>query len=305
MMQAGGFTNQEDFLRAFPTEESFMNQYPQFREGGNLQQVGFANPFRKFSGGGPFEGKPKFIIPSDLYPTPKLDENVGNMLDARIQAGIIPQVVASTPKEEYVNKNYNGVSIVDYLSSLKNGTGNSMSDRKTLAEQNGIKDYRGTAQQNTELLNLLRGTTTSTAPSAGTSVSKTVRGTTPKKVTNSDGISAADAADYAARRKALDVAMQTANNLPDAMGFKKLLPFPFNLAVLGSRENIRRNMSNDPIRNIPFTNNEYNEYYHKAVDYLRGIDKSASKLYPKTQQEKKAMDDAMRAISRESMNKYK
>lgn len=60
------------------------------------------------------------------------------------------------------NKNvtsYKGSSIVDYLNlgGNKHLGGSSFANRKKLAEQHGIKNYRGTAAQNTQLLNKLRG----------------------------------------------------------------------------------------------------------------------------------------------------
>ena len=50
---------------------------------------------------------------------------------------------------------YNGNSIVDYLKSV--GIDSSFENRKKLAEENGIKNYTGKANQNTKLLNILRG----------------------------------------------------------------------------------------------------------------------------------------------------
>lgn len=50
---------------------------------------------------------------------------------------------------------YNGNSIVDYLKSVE--INSSFENRKKLAEENGIKNYTGTANQNTKLLNILRG----------------------------------------------------------------------------------------------------------------------------------------------------
>ena len=52
---------------------------------------------------------------------------------------------------------YKGNSIVDYLKSI--GIDSSFSNRKKLAEENGIKNYTGTANQNTKLLNILRNGT--------------------------------------------------------------------------------------------------------------------------------------------------
>lgn len=50
---------------------------------------------------------------------------------------------------------YSGTSIVDYLKSI--GQDSSFSNRKKLAQSYGINNYTGTASQNTQLLNILRG----------------------------------------------------------------------------------------------------------------------------------------------------
>lgn len=60
------------------------------------------------------------------------------------------------------NKNvtsYSGSSIVDYLNlkGNKHLGGSSYSNRKKLAQANGIKGYKGTASQNKQLLNKLKG----------------------------------------------------------------------------------------------------------------------------------------------------
>src|SRR5690625_4564905 len=55
---------------------------------------------------------------------------------------------------------YTGDSIVDYLKSI--GQPSSFAHRKKLAQQHGIKNYTGTASQNTRLLNALRGKATTT-----------------------------------------------------------------------------------------------------------------------------------------------
>lgn len=62
------------------------------------------------------------------------------------QAGAQPQVSAQT---------YTGPSIVDYLSSI--GQLNDYASRAILAREKGIVNYTGTAEQNTQLLNALRG----------------------------------------------------------------------------------------------------------------------------------------------------
>jgi len=59
---------------------------------------------------------------------------------------------------------YKGNSIVDYLKHNKQP--HSFNHRRKLAEQHGIKNYIGTANQNTQLLNALRGKVTQTKKSA-------------------------------------------------------------------------------------------------------------------------------------------
>lgn len=62
---------------------------------------------------------------------------------------------------------YTGSSIVDYLKSI--GQDSSFTNRKKLAQANGISNYTGTASQNTQLLNILRGSSTSSSSSSSTS----------------------------------------------------------------------------------------------------------------------------------------
>lgn len=46
-------------------------------------------------------------------------------------------------------------SVVDYLKSI--GVNSSLANRKKLADKHGIKNYTGTAAQNTQLIKKLRG----------------------------------------------------------------------------------------------------------------------------------------------------
>lgn len=61
----------------------------------------------------------------------------------------------ATKKNNNIKKtNYKGDSIVDGLKSV--GVNSSYDNRKKIAQANGIKNYTGTAKQNTELLNKLK-----------------------------------------------------------------------------------------------------------------------------------------------------
>ena len=63
---------------------------------------------------------------------------------------------------------YTGYSVVDYLKSV--GQASDFASRKKLAEQLGIKDYRGTADQNLKMLDMLRSGQTATQKPAQTTV---------------------------------------------------------------------------------------------------------------------------------------
>ena len=69
-----------------------------------------------------------------------------------------PKATAKTTPKSKSNTikktNYKGSSIVDGLKSA--GVNSSYSNRKKIAQANGIKNYTGTAKQNTELLNKLK-----------------------------------------------------------------------------------------------------------------------------------------------------
>lgn len=61
------------------------------------------------------------------------------------------------------NSTYKGSSLVDYLKSI--GVDSSFTNRSKLAKANGISNYSGTANQNTQLLAKLRGNKTTTTSS--------------------------------------------------------------------------------------------------------------------------------------------
>ena len=93
----------------------------------------------------------------------------------KLRAGgkVTSKPTTPNPKPVAQNKNvtnYKGGSIVDYLnlSGNKHLGGSSLSNRKKLAEANGIKGYAGTASQNEELLRKLQGG--SSAPTASRSI---------------------------------------------------------------------------------------------------------------------------------------
>ena len=91
---------------------------------------------------------------------------------------------------------YKGVSIVDGLNSV--GYNSSYASRKELAGKLGIANYTGTAEQNTQMLNLLRGATVSYYPACNYTGTSIVEGlkeigidssySNRKKIANLNGI---------------------------------------------------------------------------------------------------------------------
>lgn len=75
-----------------------------------------------------------------------------NMIKAKLNANNNP--ATSNNDSGYLYANYKGVSIVDALVSI--GVDSSFANRTKLANINGISNYRGTPEQNTTLLNLLK-----------------------------------------------------------------------------------------------------------------------------------------------------
>ena len=76
----------------------------------------------------------------------------------------------SNTKTSATKSTYTGSSVVDYLKSINQPS--DFNSRKKLAEQLGIKGYKGTESQNIQLLKLLRdgkGSTTKTSSKANTS----------------------------------------------------------------------------------------------------------------------------------------
>lgn len=88
---------------------------------------------------------------------------------------------------------YTGNSIVDYLKS--EGRDSSYGARKTLAEQYGISNYRGTAQQNTQLLNMLRNGSKPSASATSSGGNVNLSTYTPSSTTTTKQQTAQEAAD--------------------------------------------------------------------------------------------------------------
>ena len=98
----------------------------------------------------------KNTVTSTANTVKKVETNTNSI--KKVVSTAKPKTTAkTTPKtsSKTIKKtNYNGSSIVDGLKSV--GVNSSYANRKKLAQANGIKNYTGTAKQNTELLNKLK-----------------------------------------------------------------------------------------------------------------------------------------------------
>ena len=94
-----------------------------------------------------------------------------------IQQESVPQVILPTPQDTLQNvyttrvpqKNNvgsNQYSIVDYLNSTNKKS--DFNERKKLAQEKGISNYKGTARQNLELLRILKNNQNTTPPTTTT-----------------------------------------------------------------------------------------------------------------------------------------
>lgn len=92
---------------------------------------------------------------------------------------------------------YTGGSIVDYLSSI--GVSSSYSNRAKLAKEYGINGYKGTAKQNTDLLNKMRKGAAPSKPKPKPQPSKTIAQMATEVIAGKHG------SGHANRRKSLGV----------------------------------------------------------------------------------------------------
>ena len=146
------------------------------------------NPYRNFSGMGGYDGQGGPVpSPTDTYQDnssmiSKATSVPGGGLISKISQGLMGGDVSQTPQISAAHvfpaapeikpkisssttsvtqpqaSSYSGPSIVDYLKST--GGASDYASRAALAAKNGITNYTGSAEQNTQLLNKLKGSGT-------------------------------------------------------------------------------------------------------------------------------------------------
>lgn len=135
--------------------------------------------------------------PTPSQPTPS--QTTGGTAAAEAAAKIsesLSRNVPVTPPTQTTppastNNGYSGGSIVDYLSSV--GQDSSYTNRAKLASQNNITGYTGTGDQNTQLLNILKGSSNNIPkPTPTTPTTQPVVATPTPAKSGYQGVSVAD-----------------------------------------------------------------------------------------------------------------
>lgn len=112
----------------------------------------------------------------------------GTVFGTTVSAPVVtPTITPPTTTTTQPTSSYTGVSIVDYLKSI--GQASDYTSRATLAAQKGITNYTGTAEQNNQLLNMLKGggTTGGTTGGGTPPITSTI---TPEQQTTLDALKA-------------------------------------------------------------------------------------------------------------------
>jgi hypothetical protein len=97
----------------------------------------------------------KTNAPTNIQPTPAQPKPTGQVPVTPVTPRPVQPIKPNTPSPTPASVvKYNGNSVVDFLGSV--GQASDYSSRKKLAEQNGIKNYSGSAAQNTQLLGIIK-----------------------------------------------------------------------------------------------------------------------------------------------------
>lgn len=176
MLQIAGVRNEKEFLAKYPTEASFFNAHPEARQLAN-QLSGFTPnysdtmPQAMYGMGMAYGGYTPIAADGMQVQDPPRQEDypdygsynaayeayLASMQQQADASEAVPQNTmnaANVPINKFNLKNYQGVSIADFLSAQ--GKPSDFSSRKELANSLGISNYRGTAGQNKQMMQMLQ-----------------------------------------------------------------------------------------------------------------------------------------------------
>ena len=188
ILKIAGVKSEAEFYKKFPSEADFMAKhggaFMKAKMGASMvkkqltQLTDFSNPPQAQSGWHSEWDQDPYAqyseINSDDAYLAKV--NARNVAESLMKAPPINVAKSSTQAKKPSGSSY---SIVDYLNSK--GAKSDFNSRKALAESKGIKNYKGTAEQNMQLLSLIKGkpTTAQKATQKATPAPSTQKKETP------------------------------------------------------------------------------------------------------------------------------
>jgi hypothetical protein len=192
-LKIAGVKSQSEFYKKYPSEEAFFRAHPEAQHLVHQKMAYGGGLYAYDNGGEPISSDypdyATFKQAHDIWEasmsTPQVDSSavaaynlpaagsngLPDYLKAALPAAIpAPPVTTPVAQSSYPDqtsaapqaipvpskgRNYSGVSIVDYLKAI--GLPADFASRQEMAEDKGISNYRGTADQNLALLSTLRG----------------------------------------------------------------------------------------------------------------------------------------------------
>jgi len=177
ILKIAGVKSEKEFYKKYPTEAAFMKAHKkEFKKaamGASMvnkqltQLTDFSNPPQAQAGWHSEWDQDAYSEITDTDAAYLAEMDARNIAESPMMAPSVNLPKSSTQAKK---PSGNSNSIVDYLNSV--GKKSDFNTRKALAESKGIKNYKGTAEQNMQLLSLIKGKPT-TAQKATQKVSQT------------------------------------------------------------------------------------------------------------------------------------
>ena len=162
ILKIAGVKSEKEFYKKYPTEAAFMKAHKkEFKKAAmgasmvnkQLTQItDFSNPPQAQSGWHSEWDQDAYSEITDTDAAYLAEMDARNIAESPM---MVPSVNVPKSSTQAKKPSGNSNSIVDYLNSV--GKKSDFNTRKALAESKGIKNYKGTAEQNMQLLSLIKG----------------------------------------------------------------------------------------------------------------------------------------------------
>lgn len=173
-LKIAGVKNQSDFYKKYPTEAAFFKAHPEARQLVHQKMSYGGGIYAYQDGGEPIssdypdyrtfkaahdaweasQGMPD--VPADVYSMPAADASgLPDYLKAQAaQASSTGSAAPAGARQSFTLNPYEGVSVQDMLTAQ--GKAGDYQSRKQLAKTLGMQGYRGTADQNKQMMEMIR-----------------------------------------------------------------------------------------------------------------------------------------------------